>query len=37
MFAQRDRALIWMDGVYPTVGMALIGLVLGLFGTGTPA
>jgi len=28
MFAQRDRALIWMDGVYPTVGMALMGVVL---------
>jgi len=28
LFAQRDRALIWMDGVYPTVGMALMGIVL---------
>lgn len=28
MFAQRDRALIWMDGIYPTVGMALMGVVL---------
>ena len=28
LFAQRDRALIWMDGVYPTVGMALMGVVL---------
>ena len=28
LFAHRDRALIWMDGVYPTVGMALMGIVL---------
>jgi len=28
LFAQRDRALIWMDGVYPSVGMALMGVVL---------
>ena len=28
MFSQRPRSLIWMDGVYPTVGMALMGLVL---------
>jgi hypothetical protein len=28
LFAQRDRTLIWMDGVYPTVGMALMGVVL---------
>jgi len=31
MFAQRDRNLIWMDGVYPTLGMTLMGLVLALF------
>ena len=31
MFAQRDRSLIWMDGLYPVVGCALIGLVLNLF------
>ncbi|WP_298431533.1 DUF1761 domain-containing protein [uncultured Jannaschia sp.] len=31
LFSQRPRGLIWMDGVYPTVGMALMGLVLGLF------
>lgn len=31
LFQQRDRALIWMDGAYPAVGMALMGLVLGLF------
>lgn len=30
MFAQRPRSLIWMDGVYPTVGCALMGLVLTL-------
>ena len=30
MFAQRSRSLIWMDGVYTTIGMALIGLVLTL-------
>ncbi len=28
MFGQRDRGLIWMDGVYPTVAMALMGAVL---------
>lgn len=28
LFSQRPRALIWMDGVYPVVGMALMGLVL---------
>lgn len=28
MFSQRDRGLIWMDGVYPTIGMALMGGVL---------
>ncbi len=28
MFSQRPRSLIWMDGVYPTVGCALMGLVL---------
>lgn len=28
MFGQRDRALVWMDGAYPTVGMALMGAVL---------
>lgn len=31
MFSQRNRSLIWMDGVYPVVGMALMGLVLTLF------
>ena len=31
LFSQRDRNLIWMDGVYPTVGMALMGLVLALW------
>lgn len=30
MFSQRPRSLIWMDGVYSTVGCALIGLVLTL-------
>lgn len=28
MFGQKDRALIWMDGAYPTIGMALMGLIL---------
>ena len=28
MFSQRPRSLIWMDGVYPTVGCALMGLIL---------
>lgn len=28
MFSQRPRSLIWMDGVYPTIGCALMGLIL---------
>ena len=31
MFSMRPRSLIWMDGVYPTIGMALMGLVFALF------
>ena len=31
LYAQRDKRLIWMDGAYPVIGMALIGLVLNLF------
>ncbi len=31
MFSQRDRGLIWMDGAYPTIGMALMGVVFALF------
>ena len=31
LFSQRPRSLIWMDGLYPTVGMALMGLILTLF------
>ncbi len=31
MFSMRPRGLIWMDGVYPIVGMALMGAVLTLF------
>jgi len=31
LFGQRDRNLIWMDGMYPTIGIALMGLVLTLF------
>lgn len=31
MFSQRSRSLIWMDGVYPVVGMSLMGLVIALF------
>lgn len=30
MFQKSDRALIWMDGGYPAIGMALMGLVLAL-------
>ena len=28
MFSQRPRSLIWMDGAYPTIGMAIMGAVL---------
>ena len=31
MFGQRDKGLIWMDGAYPTIGMALMGIVFALF------
>jgi len=31
LFSMRDRNLIWMDGVYPAVGMTLMGIVLALF------
>jgi hypothetical protein len=31
MFSMRPRSLIWMDGVYPTVGMALMGAILVMF------
>ncbi|MEM7644789.1 MAG: DUF1761 domain-containing protein [Pseudomonadota bacterium] len=31
LFQQKPRSLIWMDGAYPTIGMALMGLVLALF------
>ncbi|NND40543.1 MAG: DUF1761 domain-containing protein [Silicimonas sp.] len=31
MFSARPRSLIWMDGVYPAAGMALMGFVFGLF------
>jgi hypothetical protein len=31
MFSQRPKSLIWMDGVYPSAGMALMGLVLSWF------
>lgn len=31
MFSQRPKALIWMDGAYPAVGMTLMGLVFALF------
>ena len=34
MFSQRPRSLIWMDGVYPVVGMGLMGLVLSFFAAG---
>lgn len=32
MFSNRPRSLIWMDGTYPVVGMALMGLVLTALG-----
>ncbi len=31
LYAQRSADLIWIDGAYPAVGTALIGLVLGWF------
>lgn len=31
LFAQRDKALIWIDGGYAAIGSSLMGLVLGLF------
>lgn len=31
LFAQRDRSLIFIDGVYAAIGNALIGVVLVLF------
>lgn len=31
MFGQKDRALIWMDGMYPAIGMALMGMVFAFF------
>ena len=31
MFTQRPKSLIWMDGIYPAVGTALIALVLSWF------
>ena len=30
MFANRSKSLIWMDGLYPVIGMSIRGLVLGL-------
>ena len=31
MYGQRDKQLIWMDCVYPIIGMGIMGLVLTLF------
>ncbi len=31
VYGQRDRRLIWMDGLYPVAGMAIISAVLVLF------
>ena len=31
MFSNRSKRLIWMDGTYPAVGTAIIGLVLSWF------
>ncbi len=31
LFGQRDRRLIWMDGIYPAAGTTLMGAVLALF------
>ena len=30
MFSLRDRRLIWLDGIYPVVGMTIMGAVLAL-------
>ena len=30
MFSNRSRSLIWMDGAYPVIGMAIMGFILGL-------
>lgn len=34
LFSVRSRQLIWMDGGYPVIGMAIMGLILGLFAPG---
>jgi len=31
LYGQKDKRLIWMDGGYPVVGMAIMGFVLTLF------
>ena len=31
LFQQKPKSLTWMDGAYPTIGMALMGFVLTLF------
>lgn len=31
LYGQRDTRLIWLDGGYPVIGTAIIGLVLNLF------
>ena len=31
LYGMRDRRLIWMDGLFPVVGMGIMGLVLALF------
>lgn len=27
-FGKRSKSLIWMDGIYPVIGMAIMGLIL---------
>lgn len=31
LYGRRDKALLWLDGVFPVVGCAIIGVVLTLF------
>ena len=31
LYSQRDKRLIWMDGIYPVGGMTVMAIVLQLF------